>query len=218
MSFLSKRRDLLIAKKVPPSTYQQVEYIESTGTQYIDTGIVASPIFEMAAVAQYTQNYAGTSGNAWSGLSASPSRIGFGYASSISSSNFAVLFASASINTGIPFDTSKHEFVIQGNVTGKWNIDGSTGNTTGNVDHEFSKGTLPLILFARNAASGVGNLFKMRLYSFKFTDNNVLIRDFVPCYRKADNVIGLYDLANGEFYTNQGTGAFLKGADVQNVL
>lgn len=200
-------------QRLLPNEYQQVEYIESTGTQYIDTGIVASPLFEMVAVAQYTENYAGTSGNAWSGTSVSPSRIGFGYASSISSSNFAVLFASTAVNTGIPFDTNKHKFVIQGNVTGKWNIDGSTGNATGNVDSEFSKGTLPFILFARNAASGIGAFFKMRLYSFKFTDNNVLIRDFIPCYRKTDGEIGLYDLINNVFYTNKGTGTFVKGTD-----
>ena len=40
------------------------------------------------------------------------------------------------------------------------------------------------------------------------------IRSFVPCYRKSDNAIGLYDTVEGAFYTNAGTGAFTKGADV----
>ena len=200
-------------QSILPSEYQQVEYIESTGTQYIDTGIVASPIFEMVAVAQFPQNYAGTSGNAWTGIGISPSRIGFGYASSISNEYFTVLFASTANKTGIPFDTNKHEFVIQGNGKGKWNIDGSTGNYVGEIDSEFSKGTLPFILFGRYGTSGIGGFLNMRLYSFKFTDNNALIRDFIPCYRKADNEIGLFDLVNGVFYTNQGTGTFLKGTD-----
>jgi hypothetical protein len=29
--------------------------------------------------------------------------------------------------------------------------------------------------------------------------------------RKSDNVIGLYDVINGKFYTNSGTGEFIKG-------
>ncbi len=45
-------------------------------------------------------------------------------------------------------------------------------------------------------------------------DNGTLVRDFIPCYRKQDGVIGMYDLANDVFYTNAGTGTFLKGANV----
>lgn len=44
--------------------------------------------------------------------------------------------------------------------------------------------------------------------------DDVFVRNFIPCYRKSDNVIGLYDLVNDVFYTNNGTGIFLKGADV----
>ena len=43
-------------------------------------------------------------------------------------------------------------------------------------------------------------------------------RHFIPCYRKSDNVIGLYDLVEGTFYTNSGTGTFTKGSDVNNIL
>ena len=41
-------------------------------------------------------------------------------------------------------------------------------------------------------------------------------RDFVPCYRKSDSVIGLYDLVNNQFYTNSWTGTFTKWNDVNN--
>ena len=33
----------------------------------------------------------------------------------------------------------------------------------------------------------------------------------VPCYRKSDNKPGMYDIFNGVFYTNQGTGEFAVG-------
>jgi hypothetical protein len=44
--------------------------------------------------------------------------------------------------------------------------------------------------------------------------NGKKVRDMIPCYRKNDSVIGMYDIVNDTFYTNSGTGAFLKGANV----
>ena len=39
--------------------------------------------------------------------------------------------------------------------------------------------------------------------------------DLVPCYRKIDNVIGMYDIINETFYTNASSdGSFTKGGDV----
>lgn len=55
---------------------------------------------------------------------------------------------------------------------------------------------------------------KLIIYSWKFYQDNVLIRDFIPCYRKSDNEIGLYDLVTETFYTNKGTGTFLKGNNI----
>ena len=54
----------------------------------------------------------------------------------------------------------------------------------------------------------------MQLYELKMWKDDVLVRNFIPCYRKSDNVIGLYDLVNNVFYLNQGTGTFIKGEDI----
>ena len=50
-----------------------------------------------------------------------------------------------------------------------------------------------------------------KVYYCKITVDGTLVRNFVPCYRKSDNIVGLYDLVNGVFYTNAGTGNFAKG-------
>jgi hypothetical protein len=39
--------------------------------------------------------------------------------------------------------------------------------------------------------------------SFKIWENNVLVRDFIPVYRKSDSVVGMYDSVNDVFYTNK---------------
>lgn len=46
------------------------------------------------------------------------------------------------------------------------------------------------------------------LYSCKFYSGSTLIFDAVPCYRKSDNVAGIYDVIGNKFYTNVGTGEF----------
>ena len=58
-------------------------------------------------------------------------------------------------------------------------------------------------------------LFNGKIYYFKWLNsNNELVLDLVPCYRKSDNEIGMYDLVYDTFYTNQGSGTFTKGSDV----
>jgi len=59
---------------------------------------------------------------------------------------------------------------------------------------------------------------KTKWYGLKLYKNNTLIQNFVPCYRKSDNVIGMYDLVGKQFYTNAGTGTFLKGSNVTNII
>lgn len=55
-----------------------------------------------------------------------------------------------------------------------------------------------------------GNGLKQISY-FKYWDNNDnLLRDMIPCYRKSDNVIGMYDKVSKTLFTNAGTGTFYK--------
>lgn len=52
-----------------------------------------------------------------------------------------------------------------------------------------------------------------RLYYAKFYESGELKVSLIPCYRKSDGEIGLYDKVNNKFYTNQGTGEFIKGGN-----
>lgn len=51
---------------------------------------------------------------------------------------------------------------------------------------------------------------KLRLYSCKVYQNWTVFHDFVPCYRKSDWEIWLYDLVSDTFYTNQWSWTFKK--------
>lgn len=48
-----------------------------------------------------------------------------------------------------------------------------------------------------------------KIYYIKiYDDDDVLVRDMIPCYRKSDNEIGFFDRVNKVFYTNLGAGDF----------
>lgn len=55
------------------------------------------------------------------------------------------------------------------------------------------------------------------LYYYKRWESWVLTQEFVPCYRKSDNVIWMYDLVNDTFYTNSWSWTFSKWPDVNYV-
>ena len=83
-------------------------------------------------------------------------------------------------------------------------------NATTNV----SNFQYPMFLFARNNDGTAGSFSSFKLYSCKIYKSWTLVRNFVPCYRKSDSVIWLYDLVNKQFYTNAGSWTFTKWPDV----
>lgn len=54
------------------------------------------------------------------------------------------------------------------------------------------------------------------VYGIKAYRDFDLLLDAVPCYRKSDGAIGMYDTVSGKFYTNIGGGSFAKGNNVQS--
>jgi hypothetical protein len=72
-----------------------------------------------------------------------------------------------------------------------------------------------LYLFAQNYKGSPRFGGERKISKFQYYDkSNALKCDLVPCYRKADGVIGMYDLVSGAFFTNAGSGSFTKGANV----
>lgn len=80
----------------------------------------------------------------------------------------------------------------------------------------YNQSSAYMYLFAQNDYWSTSNLnhWEQQLYYCKIWTGDVLQRDFVPCYRKADWVIWLYDLVNDVFYTNSWSWTFNKGSDV----
>ena len=206
MSLLLRRRMLLNQKKpLLPSAYQQVEYIESTGTQYIDTEFIPNNKTRVIADFQLTQVTASFVFGTRNANTTTSNRQALTF--NINSAG-KFIFSHNYPNTMNNADTLRHTIDINKNV--------ATLDSTVFTGEELAF-TSPqsLYLFACNETNRPGYLpSKVKLYSCKIYNNRALVRDYIPCYRKSDGVIGLYDLVNDTFNTNIGTGTFKKGGDI----
>lgn len=197
---------------LPSNEYQRVEYIESVGTQWINTGVIPNNttkcVLDYRNLKNIGQEYqtpigqqTNSGGYGYSFYIGSQNNVAWrgGYAGTAHNTNYIVAYGERNV-----YSLKHKEFKIN--------------DTTYTFDEpNFDYNSVSLSLFGKKDSYGLIESYSVgQLYSCKIYDNNTLVRNFIPCYRKADNVIGLYDTVNNQFYTNQGTGTFLKGANVNN--
>lgn len=206
-----RHRSLIsISNSILPSQYQQVDFIQSTGTQYINTGVNCSN--DLGIYFDGATNNAINSSNVY---------IPFGYYQAQTNYFQLTVYYYQSKYGYISFNSGSGENALNANMATnrrqQWSLLNSDWNTTGVSQSSVATrptGTIPIYLFARNANGNADAYSSTTVYSFKMYRGSILIRDFIPCYRISDNVAGLYDLVTKQFYTNSGTGAFLVGEDI----
>lgn len=186
-----------------PLAYQEVEYIESTGKQYIDTGIKLTNNYSVTIDYQITSiPKSGERKGLFGGLEANVARYGSLVSPTTRMLEFGYGVGNTYYQTAIP-DTNRHVIEQKKN---KVYIDNS-------LIYTFEKATFTM---STNAPLGTFNYVNYtpilaRYFSSKWWNGDTLVRDFIPCYRKSDGKAGMYDLVTGTFFTNSGTGEFLYG-------
>lgn len=199
-----------VTENALPNEYQEVEYLISDGYEYIDTGYAfTNPELKLEVKYRKTstlgRNVFGVD------LSQSPRKMhGNVFKNALYIGN-SVVINDVPQELGVDY-TLKFEFK---NNVAKWNINGNEYTYNGANGWQGALDTETEYLFANRGAKTAQYLLIGRIYYAKFYDNNGdLVRNFIPCYRKADNKPGMYDTVNNVFYTNEGTGDFVVGADV----
>lgn len=203
-----------------PSTYQQVEYIQAAHANgaYIDLGIQYSGgcTFEIGWV--YLQNdlqlFGATSdtGKKRCLLSA---HISQGFSYYITVSNQVVNLAYPPNDTIIG-KILRHKGVYKIGAGQTYIEDLDTGERI-TYQHSIDDYTVTnnLFLLGQNYNGAYRGNAEKRITYFKYWDkDDNLLRDMVPCYRRSDNVIGMFDKVSTTFFTNAGTGTFTKGNNV----
>lgn len=188
-----------------PDAYQGVEYVEFTGTQYIDTQktTTVGKTYIQETDIQFT-SYPST-GTYY--INGGDYGLYFGLRNE-SGSVYFVNSSGSRLSPDKAGNLNKHHFISNINTNQFENfldIDGT--RYTSSRSNAYNTSTILI-----GTQSATGNYFaKQKLYTYKIYEDSVLVRNFIPCYRKSDNVIGLYDTVEKQFYTNAGTGTFTKG-------
>ena len=71
-----------------------------------------------------------------------------------------------------------------------------------------------ICLFGRKGQNGYERFSKARIYEYLYYEGDTLLRHMYPAKRESDGELGMYDVVNNVFYTNPGTGTFIKGPEV----
>jgi hypothetical protein len=213
--------DFTRSAEVLPDGAVAVEYLECTGTQYIDLGIYPcwDDIVDMGFV-----NTANSTG--WS------QGIGFAITSSDNMKFFGLMVRAYPNRPGYIYINGMHNssggaisLYLQGTLgayqhlhieNGESYLDSATLTTTWS---EYPPCDLSLCLFARHYIDTTGTerinssyCKGSKLRTFSITRGGVKIIDLVAC--RIEDVGYMYDRVSGEFLGNQGSGDFIVGGDL----
>ena len=203
----------------PKEQYQRVEYITSAEAEtfpYIITDICATNTIGAEIVASYPKMQ---------------DRIPMGSRQDSNATRFYVVYplSTSSIyygfNTGVTISCSLKVDTIyrcqtnflNSRLVNVYDKDG-VRKGGGSISVSLSPShTVPISIFGYHSASSgvISSKREYKLYSARISEGHEVIREYIPCYRKSDGEIGLYEKFTGQFLMADGGGSFTKGADVE---
>lgn len=189
-----------------PIEYTQVEYLKSTGTQYIDTGYKGNNDFSWEVKVKF--EYVGYESLEYFGMGSADdgnNRIELG-----GSNVHGKFWRDYGSLINDPTEMNKDEKIHIFKYYGDGNLEIDNINQYENVTQQALNPTTNIYIFKIN--NRLNNCVPTYVYYNKIYQNNKIVRNMIPCYRKSDKKPGMYDLVTNVFYENAGTGEFLYGA------
>ena len=194
---------------------EELEYLESSGAQYINTGVLVNPDYSIEVTFVMTQTK-----TTWDTL--------FGTRNS-SQARFTARWANtATGKLGVhrsKAKTTAYEYYDDANatkpkVTDTWHtiklakreysFDGALRKTF-SATTSTTAFSYPIYLFALDNAGSPADYGYFRIKSARmWNSSNELIRDYIPVIDK-EGKAAMYDKVNGVFYYNKGSGSFKVG-------
>ncbi|MBR6838779.1 MAG: hypothetical protein IKM94_04400, partial [Alphaproteobacteria bacterium] len=185
-----------------PSGYTALEYIENTDSQYINTGITVNSGTTVIATFQGTDDDRGAV---------------FGYDQDYTGTMMQCYNGKWRVNnttTDLPCTTKATVDITWTDDTSGRHVSTATINGITVPTYTNSRTYRTLMLFQGNGWDNANNYWTGgKIYSLNITQNNTLVRNFVPA-RNSSGVIGMYDTVSGRFFTNAGTGTFVDGPEI----
>ena len=189
-------------------TYTPIEYLESTGTQWIDTRAYAEPSFlrikgKLRYIASRTKN-SDAFGN-YNGSAVSIALYRTGANTSYLETGSSLDYRGGTIPTIQGVD---YEFDIQaedGVRTGYWNNENVSLNYAGTLCSN-----LPITIFGHNFNDAYSASEPLRIYYFQIYSSYGIVRDFIPVL-DFNGTPCMFDKVTNQFFYKQGTGQFIAG-------
>lgn len=202
----------LAFSKVPfadlPSGYTRLEYIQSSGSSWVNTTYYPNTNTRVVADVQFPDKNAS-------------------YSTVYGTDTFATYREKANIvscyqysGADVTYRSATPDNILQ-RMTLDFNdkklyVDGSLALQF--ADYNLKISAYPLTIFGRNDGDGTPYLTgSLRLFSMQIYDSGILKYDFVPV-KNSSGVAGLYDLVAGEFYDSDSATAFTAGPVVNPVV
>ena len=186
-----------------PSGYTELEYIQSSGTQYIDTGF--KPNQDTRVVTKFDMIQTDT---AWRKLWGSGSgSYNLDFALWNDGTTKLQSYYGTKTNNAVPITSMSLNVDANKNI---WEYSGET------ITFDKNNFTCAYSMYIFNVNKDNSSAYlpgMMKLYFFKIYNNEVLVRDFIPC-KNPSGAIGLYDTVNNQFYQNVGSGTFIAGPEI----
>lgn len=186
-------------KPILPTGYKRLEYIESSGTQYINTGYI--PDANTKLKIKFSTS---TSKGVIAGSDESYKVKSFLFAVTVASFNTGSLILSLADGNIHSAEFSSGSVIIDNVNKGN----GGSGSFTS---------TYPIYIFANNRSNAMQEPVSMRLYECSLYSGATIVRNFIPC-SNSSGTVGLYDIVNNVFYANSGTGVFTSGLEISNYI
>ena len=192
-----------------PAGYTQLKYLESTGTQYIDTGI--APTNTTGLMLKFNRQTDGDQVVVGI-LTSSP------YTSQIEvdafDGNLVLAFAQSYYDSICGSMTTNNDYTVSINYKNnrKRFINGAS---TLDITNTLIATNNTMYMFAARRVRENKNIpyyfLKGLIYYLQITDGMDIVRNFIPARRNSDGEIGMYDTVSNTFFTNSGTGEFIAG-------
>lgn len=188
-----------------PAGYTQLEYIETSGTQYINTGAIPIATDNISLDVEFVTVTGGTSVAGARDVGSVGAGVNFGIGATSFTMDF---FGSRYTLDNTPVIGSRYRYEVVSKVGSIYKDGVSLGSNTFGATGSL---TLPLILGGLNNAGNIGASSGASYKIYGMTIEGKL--NLIPCRRNSDSVLGMYDTVTDTFLTNAGTGTFTAGAD-----
>ena len=204
----TERRRMMATGDLLPAGYKRLEYIRNTSTAYIDTGVDGGH-FNKTYVKFILVSVIPTWDSIW-GCRQRYDQLARGLHIYQPKMLFHLNHNSTDLVSNIPCSVDTLYEVTYNN--GTFNINGDiVAYPTATFSNNYK-----CLLFGMSDKDGISDannkrFARMKCYSFKMWQDDTMVRDFVPCKRRSDNVYGMYDKVEGKFYASASSVAFTGG-------